>query len=516
MTSFLPARLIADHLRHFAFLNPDGPAMVWGERRIDYRSYHEAVAACRALLARSGVTKGDRIAILAPPRPEVMILFLAISDLGAIFLGLNPRGTQAEHEIVLDDAQPTLLFSVTDNLDQDIRPELRAIAPRFRKVFTFDVAVPGISSEFSASLDEAADRPAAPSANPEDPAVLVYTSGSTGKPKGALVSHRSLLAGMGAQADPFRHITPARMMFHVPIQHLGSVGNTGTTTLILGGTLIFMDNFSPRGALELIAEEKVTIWSQVPTMFLMQMAIPEYEIADLTSIRIIFFAGSVMPAEAVQRLARLGVPMLTGYGLTETSGPITLSLPDVPLADLSATIGTPCPGVEVRVADEHGVTLPDGVEGEILARGACIFPGYFKNEAATNAAIDADGWFRTGDLAMTDNGRIMITGRKQDAFKSGGVNIYPREVEEVLQDHASVAIACVVSAPDPVYQEIAVAFLVPRAGEAIDEPALRRYCAERLTKYKIPRRFIVRSELPVIGIGKVDKVKLRAEARAGS
>jgi acyl-CoA synthetase (AMP-forming)/AMP-acid ligase II len=302
-------------------------------------------------------------------------------------------------------------------------------------------------------------------------------------------------------------------MVHVPIHHLGSVGNCGSTALILGAAQVFMDNFSPRAGLELISRERITIFAQVPTMFLMQMAIPEWETADLSSVQIIFFAGSVMPAEGVQRLARLGVPMLTGYGLTETSGPVTLSLPDVPLEDLSATIGSPCEGVELKIGDDAGDALPDGSEGEIMVRGDCIFAGYFNDEAATRAAIDPDGWFRTGDLAIMSGGRIVISGRKQDAFKSGGVNIYPREIEEVLQDHPSVAIACVVSVPDDVYQEVGVAYLVPRDGQRIEEADLRRHCAERLTKYKIPRRFEVRDELPVIGIGKVDNVRLRLEAR---
>ncbi len=510
------ARLIGDHLRRHAEEKPDAPALIWGDVRRSYGDYADAVARCRAVLSKAGVGKGDRVVVLAPPRPEVMILFLAITDIGAIYLGLNARGTQAEHEVVIDDAAPKLLVAVVRHLDTDFRPELHALAGRFATVLTLDEAVPGVGSEFATALAAADPAEVSPSAGGDDAAVLVYTSGSTGKPKGALVSHRSLLAGMGEQARPFAGVDPVRMLFHVPIHHLGSVGNAGTTALILGGALIFMDNFSPRAGLALLEREKLTVWAQVPTMFLMQMALPEWETTDFSSVRKIFFAGSAMPAEGVQRLARLGVPMLTGYGLTETSGPVTLSLPDAPLADLSATIGSPCPGVELKIGDGEGKALPDGVEGEIMVRGDCIFPGYFQNEAATRAAIDGEGWFRTGDLAIIEAGRIMISGRKQEAFKSGGVNIYPREIEEVLQQHPSIAIACVVSVPDAIYQEVGVAYLVARDGQRIDRDEVRSYCAQRLTKYKIPRRFEIRDQLPVIGIGKVDKVKLRDEARAAS
>lgn len=507
-----PAQLIGDLLRYHSQQTPLNPAMIWNDTTIDYATFSDQVARCREVLLNAGVSRGDRVAVMAPPRPEVMVLFVAVTDIGAIFLGINARATQAEQEITLANAEPKILFSVTRHGDNDLRHDLAAIRHRLGAILTFDAAIPGISEEFTAAL-ALADPTSSPStASPEDPAVLVYTSGSTGTPKGALVSHRSLLAGMKSQAAPFRNVEPARLMFHVPINHLGSVGNCGTTALLLGGAMVFLEAFSPRAALELIERERISIWAQVPTMFLMQMAVPEWDTTDFSSVKSIFFAGSVMPAEGVARLSKLCVPMYTGYGLTETSGPVTVSLPTASIESLSATIGTPCHGVELRIGDDNGAPLSEGMEGEILVRGDCIFPGYFRNEDATRAAIDEDGWFHTGDLGFVEGELIKISGRKQDAFKSGGVNIYPREIEEVLQNHPSIALACVVSIPDPIYQEVGIAFLVPCEGHHIDKHDIERYCAQWLTKYKIPRRFEIRAELPVIGIGKPDKVRLKAEA----
>jgi acyl-CoA synthetase (AMP-forming)/AMP-acid ligase II len=521
MSMLQPFPLLGDHLRHWAQVQPRAEALIWGDRRLDYRSYAQQVDACARALLAIGVKRGDRVAVLAPPRPEVMILYIAAADLGAIFVGLNSKGTLAEFKQALEDARPVVLFFAARaerEYGSDI-VELRRGCADTRHFVCLD----GRASSADHAYQEFIERgrgveeqrlmSARGLVRPEDPAVLVYTSGSTGAAKGALVTHRSVLAGMGAQARRFEHVVPFRCLFHVPIHHLGSVGNSGTVALMLGGALIFLDRFSPRTALELMVKEKVTLWGQVPTMFLMQLALDDFHSFDLSRVQAVFFAGSAMPREAVVRLGHLAADLVTGYGSTETCGPVTLSEPGASVDELSETIGRAVPDVEIKIAAADGSEVASNESGEIWARGACIFKGYFNQPAATRAALTEDGWFRTGDLATRDeHGRIRIAGRVQEAFKSGGANVYPREIEDVLQSCPGVALACVVSVPDPVYQEVGYAFIVRAPGAVVDEHGLRAYCAQRLTRYKIPRRFEFREALPTIGIGKVDRTRLKLEA----
>ncbi len=514
--------LIGDYLRHWSKERPDTEALVWNNTRLTYHHYQDQVSACVKGLLGIGIKRGDRVAVLSPPRPEVMILYVAISEIGAIFVGLNYKGTLNEFNYATNDARPVAIFSAISHADrhygEDIRELLRA-NKYIEQAITFDGAISDTTHAYQdfiekgKLLQEDLVIESRSLVDQDDPAVIVYTSGSTGKPKGALVTHRSVLAGMGAQADRFRNVKPVRVMFPVPIHHLGSVGNVGTSTLILGGAIIFVDQFSPKGSLELISKEKITLWAQVPTMFLMQLAVPDFEKFDLSCVQAIFFAGSAIPREAVVQLAKTGADLCTGYGLTETSGPVTLSDLGASAEDMSDTIGKPVPGVELIIADDDGNPLPVGQAGEIWVRGDCIFKGYFNRPDATSAATDADGWFKSGDLAIADESRsIRIIGRKQEVFKSGGSNVYPREIEEVLQSHPGIAIACVVSVQHPIYQEVGYAFVVPHSGVRLDEESLKNFCNEKLAKYKVPRRFDIRDSLPTIGIGKVDRAWMKKEA----
>jgi acyl-CoA synthetase (AMP-forming)/AMP-acid ligase II len=516
-------KLIGDYLKYWAKTQGGTEALVWNDQRITYSDFHDQVSDCARALILAGITKGDRIAMLSPPRPEVMVVYLAASEVGAIFVGLNAKGRLDEFRYVLKDAQPKILISILSHRKRDYQNDILSLQSEFtdlKSVITLDRAIPDHTKSYldflntGQSLSEASLAAIRQTVDPDDPAIIVYTSGSTGEPKGALVTHRSVIAGMSAQAERFKFIKPMRLLFPIPIHHLGSIGNIGTSTLISGGTTVFLDHFTPQAGLELIQKEKITLWAQVPTMLLMQLSLPEFDTYDLSSVQAIFFSGSAISREAVERLSQLGAELITGYGLTETSGPATLTGPGATLEDLSKTIGVAVPNAEVKIVNENGNTIKADESGEILVRGDCIFKGYYNRPEATKEAIDEQGWFHTGDLAIYDDrGKIRIVGRKQEVFKSGGANVYPREVEKILEEHPDVTLACVVSIPDPVYQEVGHAYILPRSGAAIDEKIMHDYCRERLAKYKIPKHFTIRESLPTIGIGKVDRAKLKKEAR---
>jgi acyl-CoA synthetase (AMP-forming)/AMP-acid ligase II len=243
------------------------------------------------------------------------------------------------------------------------------------------------------------------------------------------------------------------------------------------------------------------------------LAVPDRRDRDTASLRLLFFEGAPMPAEQIPDLQELAAVVVTAWGLTESSCSVTYTAADDPLPVLAETVGRPAPGCELRIAAADGKSASDGEAGEVLVRGPCVMAGYFRQPDATAAAIDAEGWLHSGDIGRFDeSGRLRLIGRMKEMFKSGGYNIYPREIEMVLESHPAVSLAAVVAMPDPLYQEIGCAFLLRKPGCGLEAAAINAWCRGRLANYKIPKRFVIRDELPLLPIGKLDKTALRAEA----
>ncbi|HEY5760528.1 MAG TPA: fatty acid--CoA ligase family protein, partial [Steroidobacter sp.] len=332
-----------------------------------------------------------------------------------------------------------------------------------------------------------------------DPCLLVYTSGSTGAPKGALLHHAGII-DFAKLCNSLWPVTPHRVINYFPINHIGSIVDCMMPCLVAGGTQIMLEQFDPVVCLELIERERVTLWGSVPSVFQMQLALPDFARFDLSSVQLIAWGGAAMPRETIERLRSICPKLATNYGMTETSSAITMVEPTDDLDILANTVGHPRAGAEVRLVD-----------GEIQVRSSANFLGYWQQPDATAAAFTPDGFFRTGDLGeQRADGRIRLIGRLKEMYKSGGYNVYPREVESVIEAHPSVAAAAVVSITDPVWQEIGVAYVVPR--ESLTTQQLEQHCRERLANYKRPKHFVLAPELPLLPIGKVDKRTLRAWA----
>lgn len=517
-------RLIGDYVHHWAQRQPEAEALVWGDIRLSYAAVLAEVGRCARALIAAGVEKGDRVAMISSARPEVIVAYLAASEIGAVFVGLNPRAQLDEYRYLLANSAPRVLMTMAAFDGRDYLQDLQVLAQEGlagQHRVTLEGRVDGLSITFADflaagdSVPESEYSARRQAVQPEDVALIVYTSGSTGKPKGALLTHRSVVAGMSVQSKYLAGSGPPRMMLHLPINHFGALGNIATATLILGGTICFLDRFSPAGSMELIERERITTWGQVPTMFLLQLALPNFQRYDLSNLELVFFSGSPMPRQAVERLSTLDAALFTGYGLTETSGPVTLSVPGASVAELSETIGRPLPEFEFKIADEDGNPVQSGQVGEMCIRGGCVFKGYFNDRSATNAAIDSDGWFHSGDLGLARNdGNVQLVGRLNERFKSGGYNVDPYEVEKTLEQHPAVAMACVVAVPDLLYHQVGHAFLLLKQGEAFDETEMRAFCHGRLSNYKVPKRFIVREQFPMLAVGKVDRKVLTEQARA--
>ncbi|UTP38308.1 acyl--CoA ligase [Phenylobacterium sp. LH3H17] len=513
---------VSDYIDWIAGRTPSAVALVLGGDRLTYSDLAEQVDRLARSLLNAGVAKGDRVATLQTPHPQFIVAFLATASIGGIWLGLNPKYRLEELRHAVSDAKPKVLLSRTTIGDRAYGEEIAALAATagLERVVVFDgdPTAPGAVS-LASFLLEGEDVPDATLAGARlacggrDPCLIVYTSGSTGKPKGALLHHEGI-SSFSVEQNRIWPVATYRSLNFLPINHVGSIVDISMPTLAGGGELHFMEHFDAQSSLELIEREKITVWASVPSVFSLQMQVPTFGRYDLSHVEIIIWEGAAMPEEMIRRLAGITPRLATNYGMTETTSAITVLEPTCDLGLLSETVGEPFPGVEVRLADDAGRPVADGQEGEIQARSKYNLLGYWQNPAATVAAFTPDGFFRTGDLGVRrPDGRYRIVGRLTEMFKSGGYNVYPREVEVAIESHAAVALAAVVSIPDATWQEIGVAYVVPRTGADLKPEDLEAWCRERLANYKVPKRFVIKRDLPLLPIGKVDRTALQNQAR---
>lgn len=507
---------LADYVRHFAAITPDEIAIASGARRIAYAELAVEVNAWSRALLASGIGKGDRVAMLCSPGAEFWVAFLATSQIGAIWVGLNPKYTQREIDYVVADARPRLLLSLSSHQGKSfadctkaltrVFPELGIVSiggdlPDARTLEAWLKRGERVENDV---LDRQLD-----SVGTLDPALIVYTSGSTGKPKGAVLSHYGLTFGALMQTMHFRVAAPS-LVVSFPINHVASVADTCATTLVKGGKIVFMDHFDAGGVLRATARERCTMIGGVPTMLQMMLSAEEYGTVDLEAVELILWGGAAMPVETIERLRQTGKRLITAYGMTETACHVTYTAAGANIDVLANTVGRPDPRCECRIATDSGSPSTPQHPGELQVKGDFLMLGYWERPKATRDAFTADGWLRTGDLAYErEDGNLCLVGRMSDMFKSGGYNVYPREIETVLEAHPNVSLAAVVSVPDDLYQEVGHAFVLPEGNATLDTSALDAWCRDRLANYKVPKRIRVEPELPLLPVGKVDKQALK-------
>jgi len=505
-----------DYVDLFACNTPAAEAVVFGKERISYSELHRRVDVFAKALLASGARRGTRVAMICTPRTEFWICFLATLRIGAIWVGLNPRYTPAECSYVLQDVNPRIVFSLREieddryllagkeETDDPAQAEFISIGGNWEGSTALE--------EFLARSSQAADveyQEACDGVKPDDPALIVYTSGSSGNPKGAVLSHHSLCFGADMQASHFKVAHPSCVV-NFPINHVACVADACATTLVKGGKIVFHEAFEPAGMLQAIADERCTIWGGVPAMFLMQMQEFSLQDFDLSSVELVIWGGAAMPRDAISKLQSLGARLMTTYGMTETACNTTFTSEGADISCLAETVGKPDPACLCRIVDDTGTLCDPGEPGEIQFKGTYLMQKYWNQPEATRNAFTEDGWLRTGDVAhWRADGNIVLVGRTTEMFKSGGYNIYPREVELVIEKLDSIALVAVVGVQDPLFQEVGHAFVLPVPGKSVNESELRVWCKRFLANYKVPKRFHILRELPMLPVGKVDKQSLK-------
>ena len=512
-----PRDCLADHVTAAALKSPHAPAVVFGTTRWTYQELDRRVASLASALIERGVRSGDRVATLSTPRPEFLLLFLAVGKIGGIWMGLNPRYRPQELDWLLADAQPTLL-AVLSSLDAATISQVRLAAAALPKpcaVIEFGGEPPVPSG--IAPLDRDTIYSVSASApfraiSPDDPALLVYTSGSTGRAKGALISHYGLTFGSLVQAGELG-LTRPTMICNLPINHVGCVADICSVILVQGGTIVFQEKFDAERMFDAIEQERVTIWGGVPSMFQLMVDHPRFLTSDLSSVEMALWGGAAMPRQLIVRLQSRGLRLKGAYGMTETSCHVAFTPNDATVDVLEQTIGRPTSLTPCRIVDDAGQRCEVGSPGELQVCGRQNFIGYLHQTEATAAAFTADRWLKTGDLAAwTATGDIRLVGRLREVIKSGGYSVYPREIELIIESHPSIGACAVVGAPDPLFQEVSVAFVVAKPGKTTSAKQLDSFLRERLANYKIPKAIVSLDALPLLPIGKVDKNALRVLA----
>jgi HIP---CoA ligase len=512
-----PPATIPDALRQAASRFPEGEAVVDGSQRLTFAELERAATeAARALIA-SGIQLDDRVGLWAGNSLRWIVASFGIYLAGAVQVPLNTRFKSGEGAHVARASGTRQLLAAGDFMGQ----ELAAMARQWNDVPTLEEVVELDGAGWEAWLSRAAEvNPSmvderAGRIGPSSMSDIIFTSGTTGAPKGAMLTHGASVRTYLAWSESVGLRTGDRYLVVYPFFHTAGL-KSGVLACVLRGAAIHpFPVFDVEQVMEHVSRERITMLPGPPTVFQSILDHPNFAAFDLSSLRLSVTGAAVVPVEVVRRMRdelRFQT-VVTGYGLTETTGTVSVCHHDDPPETVARTVGRPLPGVEVRVVDEEGkIVGPDQV-GELLVRGFNVMKGYFNDPDATRATVDDDGWLRTGDIGFVgEDGNIRITDRKKDMYIAGGFNVYPAEVEATLLRHPAVAQVAVIGIPDHRLGEVGQAVVVLRHGEAWDADEFLAWCRTNMANYKAPRSVRVVGALPLNPSGKVMKFKLREEA----
>ncbi|MGD8404653.1 MAG: AMP-binding protein [Anaerolineales bacterium] len=478
-------------------------------QRVSYAELDESVSRTADYLQSLGVQPGDRVALQLSKCLEFILLHMATVRLGAITLPLNLAYPPDELKYFLEDSGAKLFFALDSNKAniQSILPNL----PDLQECIFLDPAEPDKFQSLIAPSDVHLDKDLEilNQQSNDNTAVIIYTSGTTGRPKGAEITHGNLESNLQALHKIWGW-QPDDVLLHVlPIFHVHGLFVALHGALHAGATALLMREFDPGRTLQNLVERKCTVLMAVPTIHRRLLDVPEAKGFDLAHVRLITSGSDRLPDEVfIDFQETFGHTLLERYGMTETGMNCSNPLND---ERRIGSVGHPLPNVEVRIVEsESRATLPDGVIGELEIRGPNVFKGYWGQPEKTAESFSAEGWFKTGDLGFREeDGYITLCGRSKDLIISGGLNIYPPEVERVLVEHPAVDTCAVIGCPDAEWGERVTAVVVLNRGEAVSETNLIAFCRERLASYKSPKTVVFQNQLPRNAMGKVQKAILR-------
>jgi len=479
---------------HWATVKPLDTALIFEERRYSWRELADTMTGWAGRLAAVGVRKGDRVACLLSNRPEFYFTFLAVARLGAVFVPVNGRLAAAEAQHVITDSGAGVL--VTESAHGKVATALQAATD----LTLLDVdALPDKAGSDASDLPEPVF---------EDIVAILYTSGTTGRPKGATFTHANVFFAAESMCRAYDYGQSDLHLVNAPLYFTGGLLTLSQPVLLSGGTLVLQHTFDPELVLRDLERHRITVWLGVPAALGLLRQHKGFRREAFASVRVLGSGSAPLPLSLIEFYEGIGVPLCQGYALTEGGGVATI-LDPADARRKAGTAGLPMMFTDIAIVTETGEPAQTGQAGEILQRGPSVSAGYWGNPEAT-VALHEGPWIRTGDIGSLDeDGYLSVLGRLKDLVITGGMNVYPAEVESVLTRHPQVADAAVVGVPHQIYGETVTAFVVPVNGcePTLDE--IRAFCGDHLADYKLPRLLRLVPELPRTGSGKVRKNVLR-------
>jgi fatty-acyl-CoA synthase len=490
-----------------AAATPHLPAITFDGHTLTYGAFSDRIDRLAAELAAGGVGYGDRVGYLGLNHPDFLATLFAAARIGAIFVPLNWRLTAGELSYILGNAGVHTLLADAEHAAV-VGPVCAEAGVRRKVALTPEAGWESLG-DLLAARDPLAE-PVHP--QPDEVAVIMYTSGTTGRPKGAMLTHGNLFWNNINALLAFDTSQHDVSLVCAPLFHIGGLNVTTLIALQKGAHIVLMPPFEPALALELIVEHRVTTMFGVPAMFLFISQLPEFSAADLSSVRYLVCGGAPVPEPLIKRYGARGIPFAQGYGLTETA-PLALVLrTDEVDVKVGAAGHRVLPLSDVRLVDANNTPVAAGARGEVCVRGPQVTVGYWHNPEATAAAFDDQGWFHTGDIGQADDdGYVWVIDRVKDMVISGGENVYPAEVEDVLYQHPAIAEVAVLGTQHERWGEAVTAVVVLQPDSTLTLEELREFARDKLAGYKIPLRLEFVDVLPRNPAGKVVKYQLREQ-----
>jgi long-chain acyl-CoA synthetase len=509
---------------------PEAEALVYGDKRLSYAQLNAWANQIANGLVASGIRRGDHVALLCPNLPYFPAVYFGILKAGATVVPLNVLLKPREIAYHLRDSDAKAMFCFQGTLELPMAEAAKtaiAVVPACKTL----IVLPHPSIPLDPAFDDGPEVIPLPrfiggqppvfetvQTKPDDTAIILYTSGTTGQPKGAELTHLNMVVnGMvsaelcaSSHDEAGRHATAITLpLFHATAQTAQMLA-----FFHLGGTLVLLPRFDPAALLTAMTSERITHWIGVPTMYWTLLKYVREQGIDVSrtavTLRLAVSGGAPMPVELMNDFEKtFGVRIIEGYGLSETSPVASFNHLDRP--SKPGTVGQPLFAVDIMIVDDKDEQVEAGKPGEVVIRGHNVMKGYYKQPEATAEAM-RNGWFHTGDIGIFDaDGYLSIVDRKKDMILRGGLNVYPRELEEVMLTHPAVSLVAVVGVPDERLGEEVKAFVVRKPGAEVTEEALRAWCKEQFAAYKYPRLIEFRTELPTSATGKILKRELRVQ-----
>ncbi len=517
------------YVDHWAWVDPHLPAIRFEDRTISWGEFQSRTDNLARSFLNLGVKKGDIIATMLPSSPEYIFALIAADKIGAIICALDVKYKTADLKKFIAHLNPKLLIALCQQGDYDIAETLQEVEKELNlddKITYLMVGESKFGISFATLLqaepaNEMDLEHARNNQSEDDGMLIVFTGGTTGVPKAALLT-RINVVGMAEAETEFlmRHIDVVKSgqrlktIVSLPPSHVGGTVEMMGTGIVGGMEMIVQDTWSPHRVMETVQAEKIKWIGGVPTMYAIMLITPELKQYDLSSLKLAVMSGEKTETELLEAIRDNICPNLViGYGSTEAGSEVTFTNPGEDFKSIAdGFVGTPLPGANIRIVDENEKELPQGAVGEVLVSGDFAIKGYFKMPGEDKAGFTRDGSCKTGDLGyMTPKGGLYIKGRKKHVIRVGSYTVMPTEIEEVVTRDPSVGMSAAIGVPDRILGEVVWLIVSSVPGATLDTEALTRLCEDQLASFKVPRRIIVQSDLPLTRIGKVHRVELQNE-----